>query len=115
MDENKSEKLFILIYGLVAFLIPTVTGLVLTIVLQRIVFLEAFYIIFGSLTLIFALYRSRKRDNRNYKKYKGNQMPEEKESDRVFRNTQIFLYALGVTLLASSVVAFLIGNYVFHI
>ena len=115
MDEHKKDRLFVLVFGLVMFLIPTTGGLILTILMQRIVFLEAFYIIFGVLTLIFALYRSRKRDNHNYKNYKDNEEPIEKENNRSFRNSQLVLYLFGVILLAASLVSFLIGNYVFHI
>ena len=112
MTEKKKDFLFILIFGLVGFLLPTITGLILAFSLKRTVFLESLYIIFGALTLIVALYRSRKRDIANYGgASKKEQSEVEKENAKQFRITQIFLYGLGLFLFLCSLISFLIGKY----
>ena len=112
MDEKKKNRLIILIFSLIAILVPTITGLILSIVLRRTVFLEAFYIIFGVITLLFALFRSRYRDNKNYRSTQKVKEDKEEQSYKEFRNAQIILYSIGLFLLLCSVIAFLIGNYV---
>ena len=114
MSERKKELLFILIFWLVGFLIPTILGLVLAISLKRTVFLESLYIIFGALILIFALYRSRKRDYADYRSSSKEKTDAEKESAKQFRNTQIALYVLGLFLFLCSFISFLIGKYALH-
>ena len=115
MDDKKKNKLFILIFSLAAFLLPTIVGLILTLIMQRMVFLEAFYIIFGVITLLVALHRSRRRDTKNYKANHTMVEDKEKEEFKDYRKTQILLYCLGVFLLLCSLGAFLLGKYVFGI
>ena len=115
MEDNKKERLFILIFCLSAVSVPTIAGMILTIVLQRIVFLESFYIIFGVLVMLLALARSRRRDTKNYKQNNTVHEDHQDESYKEYRKMQLILYGVGLGLFLLSVIAFLLGTYLFHI
>ena len=115
MEDNKKERLFILIFCLSAVSIPTIVGLILTIILQRIVFLESLLIIFGVLVMLLALARSRRRDTKNYKQNNTIHEDHDNESYKEYRKMQLILYGVGLGLFLLSIVAFLFGTYVFHI
>ena len=112
MDKSKKDKLFILIYELVSFLLPTAIALPLALVYQRTVFLESIYIIFGAITFLIALTRSWRRDTKSYKNYKGDKSDIEPEEVKEFRRFQIALYLTGLGLFLLSLISYLLGKYV---
>ena len=114
MNEEKKEKLFILIVVLVATLLPTIAGVTLMLIFKRSVILESLYAIFGAGILIIAFFRSWRRDSANYRK--DHTVVEDKESSayKSYRNMQIALYITGVALLLMTGVIYVLGYFVFQ-
>ena len=115
MEDNKKERLFILIFCICAVGLPLIVGTILTIIFQRIVLLESSLIICGVLVILLALFRSRRRDSKNYKENKSVHEDHESESYLEYRRLQITLYIVGLSLIVLSVIAYILGELVFHI
>ena len=115
MEDNKKERLFILIFCICAVALPVIAGSILAAVFQRIVWLESSLIIFGVLVIILALARSIRRDSKNYKETGSVHEDHQNESYREYRRLQIVLYLVGVGLFILSLIAFFFGDQVFHI
>ena len=92
MDENKSEvnslnKTEIFRYAIVFFfavdVVPAVVGIPLMVAFQTSIYMEVFYIVFGVIALLAVLFRSRRRDSKNYKNNKT-----------IFEDKTIFLFSI---------------------
>lgn len=113
MNDEKKERTFILIFVLVAVLLPTIVGVILMLVFQRSVILESLYAIFGSLILIVALFRSRARDSANIKKEHTVVEDHNTKEYKKYSRFQAVLYFTGAGLLVLTGIVYLLGWLVF--
>ena len=105
---KKDIFVYALIYASIFLFLPTVIGISLTAILKMRQIAEAMYVIFGTISLLFALFRSRRRDTKNYRQ--NHTIVEDKESAdyKLFFYQQLFAYLFGVTSILLSVPCFYI-------
>ena len=122
MDENKSEvnslnKTEIFRYAIVFFfavdVVPAVVGIPLMVAFQTSIYMEVFYIVFGVIALLAVLFRSRRRDSKNYKNNKTIFEDKTTPEYRSYRIIQWLMIASGVLALGLSLASYFIGRAVF--
>lgn len=113
MNDYKKERLAILIVVLSVVLLPTIVGVTLMLIFQRSVILESLYAIFGTLTILAALFRSWRRDSKNYRKEHTIVEDKDTKEYKSYRCLQITLYVTGLSLLALTGIVYVLGMFVF--
>lgn len=114
--ENKKPSLFsrgLVVYLVIAFLIPTIAGAIFWIVNKTPLYLEVFYIVVACLTLIVAIWRPRARENVNYRKTKTFTEDRTTAEYKAFQNQQRVLIVFALILLLLSLAVFLIRRFAY--
>ena len=102
----------VLIY-VVIILIPTILGVVLSLVFNKWIILESVYLIWGCVLVLVALFNSRRRDGKNLKKNRTIVEDKNTKEYKEYRNFQIRLYILGAICAVLSLISFLIFSNIY--
>ena len=105
---KKDIFIYALIHASIFLLLPTVIGISLTAILKMRQIAEAMYVIFGTISILFALFRSRRRDSKNFRK--NHTISEDKDTPeyKQFFYQQLIAYVFGLISIALSVPCFYI-------
>lgn len=107
--EEKINWKFYLISGLIVLLIPTVIGLILSLVFANWIYLESLYVLFGCLDLLFALFKSHRYDSKNYKKNRSLYVDKKSKEFKEYRKTQLSLYSYGIVCILLSLLVYFLA------
>lgn len=112
LDKKEILKYTLVFFGVIV-LIPLAVGLPLSLVFKTFVYLESLFIVFGAFGLLVVVFRSRRRDSRNYKNNKTIFEDKTTSEFKSYRLIQWILVGVSLFALLCSLFSFLIGNAVF--
>ena len=116
-ENNGLNKAEIIRYAIIFFftidILPAIPGVPLLIVFQSSLYIEIIYIIFGVVALLAVLFRSRRRDSKNWKENKTLSEDKTTSEFKTYRVIQWLMVACGVLALGLSLAFYFIGRAAF--
>lgn len=97
-----------LLFSAIFLILPTITGLIFYLTLGTLYQFEAAFVIFGCISLIIGIFRTRRRDTKNFKTNKTLHEDTDTDEYRQYRFEQWVFYITGLVDLGAGGILFLI-------